>query len=162
MLVAQSCLALHDPMDCSPPGSSVWGTLQARRLEWVAIPSSTGFFCPRDWIWDSCIAGRLFTIWATREALYSSKLVPICTLISSSVQLQRTIYCHVLLCLVTLKFISAGYLHWEGYRWVQRTYWQWYSEDFSIIWGSNNEKDEVTKQTTQTRMMLGSLTEKVL
>ena len=35
----QSCLTLCDPMDCSPPGSSVYGILQARILEWVAIPS---------------------------------------------------------------------------------------------------------------------------
>ena len=34
--VAQSCLTLSDPMDCSPPGSSVHGVLQARVLEWVA------------------------------------------------------------------------------------------------------------------------------
>ena len=37
----QSCLTLCDPMDCSPPGSSVPGILQARILEWVAIPSSS-------------------------------------------------------------------------------------------------------------------------
>ena len=41
VLVAQSCLILCDPMDCSPPGSSVHGILQARILEWVAIPFST-------------------------------------------------------------------------------------------------------------------------
>ena len=35
--VPQSCLTLSDPMDCSPPGSSVHGTLQARVLEWGAI-----------------------------------------------------------------------------------------------------------------------------
>ena len=39
-LVAQSCSTLCDPMNCSPPGSSVHGILQARILEWVAIPSS--------------------------------------------------------------------------------------------------------------------------
>ena len=39
--VAQSCLTLRDPMDCSPPGSSVHGILQARILEWVAISFST-------------------------------------------------------------------------------------------------------------------------
>ena len=39
VLVAQSCLTLCDPMDCSPPGSSVHGILQARMLEWVAMPS---------------------------------------------------------------------------------------------------------------------------
>ena len=40
VLDAQSCLTLCDPMDCSPPGSSVRGILQARTLEWVAVPSS--------------------------------------------------------------------------------------------------------------------------
>ena len=39
-LVSQSCPALCDPMDCSPPGSSVHGVFQARILEWVAISSS--------------------------------------------------------------------------------------------------------------------------
>ena len=38
VLVAQLCLTLRDPMDCSPPGSSVHGIFQARILEWVAIP----------------------------------------------------------------------------------------------------------------------------
>ena len=40
VLVAQLCLTLCDPMDCSPPGSNVLGIFQARILEWVAIPSS--------------------------------------------------------------------------------------------------------------------------
>ena len=40
--VTQLCPALHNPMDCSPPGSSVHGTLQARIPEWVAISSSRG------------------------------------------------------------------------------------------------------------------------
>ena len=40
VLVAHSCPTLCDPMDCSPPGSSVRGILQARILEWVAMPSS--------------------------------------------------------------------------------------------------------------------------
>ena len=38
--VVQSCLTLCDPVDCSPPGSSIRGILQARILEWVAMPSS--------------------------------------------------------------------------------------------------------------------------
>ena len=42
VLVAQSCPTLCDPMDCSPPGSSVHGILQARILEWVAISFSRG------------------------------------------------------------------------------------------------------------------------
>jgi len=40
VLVAQSCPTLYNPMDWSPPGSSVLGILQARILEWVAIPFS--------------------------------------------------------------------------------------------------------------------------
>ena len=66
--VAQSCLTLCNPMDCSPPGSSVHGILQARILEWVAISSSRGSSQPWDWTSVSCIAGRFFTIWDTREA----------------------------------------------------------------------------------------------
>ena len=42
VLVAKSCQTLCVPMDCSPPGSSVYGILQARILEWVAISSSKG------------------------------------------------------------------------------------------------------------------------
>ena len=44
----QSYLTLGDPMDCSPPGSSVHGILQARILEWVAMLSSWGSYQPRD------------------------------------------------------------------------------------------------------------------
>ena len=46
----------------------VHGILQARILEWVAFPFSRGSSQPRDWTQVSCIAGRFFTIWATREA----------------------------------------------------------------------------------------------
>ena len=55
---------LCNPMDCSPPGSSVHGILQARILEWVAIPFSRGSSRSRDWTWASCIAGKFFTVWA--------------------------------------------------------------------------------------------------
>ena len=44
VLVTESCLTLCDPMDYSPPGSSVHRMLQARTLEWVAMPSSRGIF----------------------------------------------------------------------------------------------------------------------
>ena len=43
----QSCLTLCNAMDCSPPGSSVHGILQARILEWVAISFSRGSSRPR-------------------------------------------------------------------------------------------------------------------
>ena len=62
VLVPQSCLTLGDPMVCSLPGSSVPGTLQARVVDWVAMPSSRGSSQPRDGTQVSCIAGGFFTI----------------------------------------------------------------------------------------------------
>ena len=53
-----------DPMDCSLPGSSVHGILQARIPEWLVIPFSRGSSWPRSGIQVSYIAGRFFTIWA--------------------------------------------------------------------------------------------------
>ena len=67
-LVTQSCLILCNLMECSLPGSSVMGILQARILEWIVIPSSRGSSQPRDQTQVSCIAVRFLTIWATREA----------------------------------------------------------------------------------------------
>ena len=66
--VTQSRPTLCDPMDCSLPGSSVHGILQARILEWVAFPFSRGSSQPRDQTQVSHIVGRFFTVWATREA----------------------------------------------------------------------------------------------
>ena len=65
VLVTQSCPTLCDLTDCSPPGSSVHGILQARILECIAIPFSRGSSQPRDRTLVSHIAGRFFTIWAT-------------------------------------------------------------------------------------------------
>ena len=66
--VAWSCPTLCDPMDCSLPGSSLHGILQARVLEWVAISFSRGSSWPRDRTWVSHIPGRRFNLWATRKA----------------------------------------------------------------------------------------------
>ena len=57
-----SCPTLCDPMDCSPPGSSVPGILQARILEWVAMPSFRGSSQPRDRTEAFCTAGGFFTV----------------------------------------------------------------------------------------------------
>ena len=61
-LVAQSCQTLCDPVDCSPPGSSVSGILQARILEWITMPSSRGSFQPRDQTQVYHIAGGFFIV----------------------------------------------------------------------------------------------------
>ena len=60
-LAAQLCFTLCDPVDCSPPGSSVHGILRASILEWVPTPFSRGFSGPRDQTHVSCTAGRFFT-----------------------------------------------------------------------------------------------------
>ena len=56
----ESCSTVCNPVDYSLPGSSVHGILQARVLEWVAVPFSKGFSQPRDRTWLSCIASRFF------------------------------------------------------------------------------------------------------
>ena len=62
----QLCLTLCDPMDCSLPGSSVHGILQARVLGWVSKPSSRGSSPPMD---QTCVSyGTFFTTSATWEA----------------------------------------------------------------------------------------------
>ena len=65
--VAQSCPTPCNPMDCSLPGSSVYGIFQARVLEWVAISFSRRSSQPRDWSLVSHILGKCFTVWANRK-----------------------------------------------------------------------------------------------
>ena len=60
--VAQSCLTLCDPMDCSLPGSSFHGISKARVPKWVAISFSRGSSRPRDRTRVSRTAGRRFTL----------------------------------------------------------------------------------------------------
>ena len=93
-VMSKSC----DPIDCSLPGSFVRGILQARLLEWVAISFSRGSFWPRNWTQVSCIAGRLFTDWATRETC-----LPLLTTSST--------------------FLPLQYIHWEYFFWLSLTYY---------------------------------------
>ena len=60
-LVIQSCLIRCDPVDCSLPGSSIHGILQAKILEWLAMPSSRGSSQPRDQTQLSHTAGGFFS-----------------------------------------------------------------------------------------------------
>ena len=108
VLVAQSCPIFCDLMDCSLPGSSLHGILQARILEWVAIPFSKESFWPRGQTWVSCIRGRFFTVWATREALnhWTGRgfSIPICLMrvISSVVPETTSLWAH------------TGLMRWAG------------------------------------------------
>ena len=67
-LVAHSCPALCNPVNCSPPGSSICGISQARTLECIAILFSRGFSWPRDGTQVSYIGKWIFYCWASREA----------------------------------------------------------------------------------------------
>ena len=99
--VAQSC-----PTLCGPVDYTVHGILQARILKWVAFPFSRGSSQPRDRTQVSCIAGRFFTSWATREEqeYWSGQPVP------SPADLPNS-------------GIEPGLLHW---RWIlyQLSYWR--------------------------------------
>ena len=64
-------LTLCDPVDCSPPSSSIRENFQARKLAWVTISSSRGSSQPRDWThisWVCCIGRYILYHWAAREA----------------------------------------------------------------------------------------------
>ena len=87
--VAQSCRTLCNSVDCSLPGFSVHGILQARILEWVTISFSRGSSRPRDRTQVSHIGGRHFNLWATREDYINS---------CSSIRLYTIGYfCHVVI-----------------------------------------------------------------
>ena len=88
LLVTKSCLTLCDPMDCSPPASSVHGILQARTLEWGAIPFSKGSSLPRDRTCVFCMCswvlyhlsilrarGGLHNIWGRKWMLEEESLM---------------------------------------------------------------------------------------
>ena len=72
VLVAQLCPTVCDPMDYSPPGSSVLVILHGRILEWVAILFPRGSFQTRYWIQVSCMAGRFFITEPSRNQTLTS------------------------------------------------------------------------------------------
>ena len=74
-LVAQLCLTLCIPWTAAHQDPLSMRILQARILEWVAMPSSRGSSQPRDQTLVSHITGRFFTVWATREDIFSIAMV---------------------------------------------------------------------------------------
>ena len=75
MLSLQSCSTLCDSMDCSTPGSSTHGILQARILEWVGIPFSEGSSGPRDRThisYASCVGRQVLYHWRHLSAFLNS------------------------------------------------------------------------------------------
>ena len=116
----QLCPALCNPMNCSPPGSSVRGILWARMLEWVAMLSSRGIFQHRDRtesLVSPALAGGFFTTSATWEA--HSHLVSLAQLFWS-------------------KFSLSFPTLWSTPRWHVACVWRcmnvtsWRSEDWGL------------------------------
>ena len=89
VLVSHSCPTLRPHGLYCPPGSSVHGILQARILEWVAMPFSREYCWPRDQTQVFCIAGRFFTILATRALIYLSS---VCVYLSVSLSVCLSIH----------------------------------------------------------------------
>ena len=110
--VSHSVVSDCDPVDCSSTGFPVHGILQARILEWVAIPYSRGSSWPRDRTWFTYISGRFFTIWACREAPIN------CVTHSKSLNLLDFLLCEMR----KLKWMGWGLfsceIHWLWlFRW---------------------------------------------
>ena len=108
------CLTFCDPVDCSLPVSSVRGILQAKILEWVAMPSSRRSSRPRDPIHVSCIAGGFFTAVALRK-----KSIEMIT--------------------IFLSFCKWGVTHWLSYKfWLILASLEFSSVQFSCSVVSNS------------------------
>ena len=108
------CPTLCNPMDCSPPSSSVHGILQARILEWVAISSSRGYSQPRDRT-RSCLAGGFFTTESPEKIKinYTSiKINMACGLVSESCPTFLTPW--TLVCQAPLSMGFSRQQYWNG------------------------------------------------
>ena len=87
--VAQLCPTLCDPMDCSPPDSSVCEILQTKILEWVAIPFTRGSSQPRDRTQISCIADGLPSVSSSLVNFISIYFINFCDQSQESIFAQR-------------------------------------------------------------------------
>ena len=136
-VVAELCPILCDPMDSSPPGSSVHGILQATILKWVAMPSSRGSSQPRDRTQVSHIAGGFFIGWATREVhgVGSLSLLQVIFLTQESNQgllhCRQIIYqrnyqgrpvAHQWITNILSKILDKHNFSWELSQWQQRDF----------------------------------------
>ena len=128
MLLAQSCLTLSDPMDCSLPGSPVHWILQVSIRLWVTFPFPRGFFQSRDRTQVSRIAGGFFTIWATREAF-------------SSLTSSQLLSFHHAALLPTLTQISTAYSLWLFVRILSNCWVIWIDNFWNLIfvWQLTND-----------------------
>ena len=115
--VTQSCPTRWDPTDYSPPDFSLHGILQARILEWVAMPSSRGSSQTSCWTQVTGIADRFFTIWAATSHSVSSvsqSCLTLCNLMDFSAPVFP-VHCQL------LELAQTCPLSW----WCHPTIWCW-------------------------------------
>ena len=105
----QLCPTLCDPVDCTLPGSSVHGILQARTVEWVAMPSSRGSSRRRA-LMPLALAGKLFTTSVTWEAPIKERDVR-CASDSLSTRDSLLCYFYTVLLGCIFSFASTHYLY---------------------------------------------------
>ena len=110
---AQSCLTLCDPMDCSPPGSSVHRISQARILEWVIISCSRGSSWPKDWTQVSRVSctGRCVAGWDHIKSLAHEWRIWL--LAWDSLDLRAPFFCHYYQWCSNLWFLHLSGLEWK-------------------------------------------------
>ena len=109
--VTQSCLTLWNPMDCSPPGSSVHGISQARTLEWVTVFFSRGSLQPRDGTPFSCIGRWVLYDWATREAPHTYIYTYMYVCIYNEWVYTRFFNCHEMCLYIHTYILAYMYMH---------------------------------------------------
>ena len=128
-LVAKLCPTLCDLKDCSPPGSSVHGSLQARIPEWVALSSSTWSSQSRDQTQVSCIGRWILYHWATKEAhvwdnifslLFNQIWAGILLFVFKYIEWARQLLCRIFLLVLLSWSINPLYITtplWFFYTW---------------------------------------------
>ena len=108
-IVIQLCLTLCNSVDCSPLGSSVHGILQARIVEWVAIPFSRGSSWLRDWTQVSCTGRQILYKWATREALSTVQAIHKYLLTINEWKARHSVCVFFLECFSGIYYSLTGY-----------------------------------------------------
>ena len=138
-----------NPMDCRLPGSSVHGILQARILEWVAIPFSRGSSQPMDQTWVSRIAGRFFTVWDTSWRIIASQCcVGFCLTkrgLAISIHMSPTSWNSLPPTLHLVSFLKEGEFLTEEVPWgipIMLTLHR-YLFFFHLLWGKDHWKGEL-------------------
>ena len=133
VFVTQSCPILCDPIDCSPPGSSVHGILQARTVEWAVFSYSRGSFQTRAWTQVSCTESRLFTIWATRADLHSIQYYAICFLLLKALLWGQSM-------ISTQYMVLSGHNQEQFWLLLHGSDWHFFPGGISCTWSSPNSK----------------------